>query len=385
MRVCIAGFTEEEDTIKKELLKFLIPLNGAVEFIDVKDMQPKIIKVRNIMFDEISQESTILRNYNYRYHRFSIDDDIIRTDTGVLSWKEIFAKMQKIRSEYYLEDADFLVMLVDKPNEHNWFSAFDDDHPNNIFVHTGEWELFVSSDKLYPIAYEVAVAPFRSLMFEHSKNFEKFIHHEPIGCMNDFCEHKSEITFKLRTADICSPCLEEMLAQEISSQAIFHLFQILDEIRLHSLFFSTHFKRGLVSRVKIDRHGKLHFVDFGKDVQIELPPQQLSLYVFYLTMNSSVEHLELFKHKALLVRIYGNLSGGDRESVIKTVEGLATDASKVRSVISKIKRQFISVLGEKLAQGYYITELEGGGHGIAADRELFDTSAFLDNSPKLLG
>ena len=101
-----------------------------------------------------------------------------------------------------------MLLLTDIANEKNWFSMLDNRNPLNGFIHTADWNYYLHSNPAYPIAYSVIALVLQKYMFENTKEMLGHIHHQPIGCVNDFCEDKKEIILKLRTGDICFNCFQ---------------------------------------------------------------------------------------------------------------------------------------------------------------------------------
>ncbi|MBK8622849.1 MAG: hypothetical protein IPN79_14125 [Saprospiraceae bacterium] len=125
-----------------------------------------------------------------------------------LSWRELFSLCDDYRQKTNLPSEDFVVLLTGRRNGLNWFSNVTN---KNIFVHTDDWDIITKSNPKYPIAYQVIENIIQSLMgLEYSEGDNEYIHMEPIGCMNDFCQNKIQILIKLRTADICPRCLDKI-------------------------------------------------------------------------------------------------------------------------------------------------------------------------------
>ncbi len=65
---------------------------------------------------------------------------------------------------------------------------------------------FLPGEEIFPVACEVAADPLQHLTFNNYKELSEVVHQEPRDYMNDFCADKREVTFKLRTGDICEDC-----------------------------------------------------------------------------------------------------------------------------------------------------------------------------------
>ena len=154
----------------------------------------------------------------------------------ILSWQLFFAQCMLFRQENNVLPEDFVVLLTTRKNDKNWFSAYDSNGSNSVFICTDDWEYYVPSEAKYPIAYEVIVNVLQKMTFSDIEETVQHAHMTPRGCMNDMCEWKSEITFKLRTADICEDCLQLLNGQGVRSDVIQQVLVIFDTIRREVLF-----------------------------------------------------------------------------------------------------------------------------------------------------
>ena len=158
---------------------------------------------------------------------FQIDD---------FEWETFFDKCDEYRLSNQINESDFLVVLTELRNNLNWFSGFSMSGERTIFIHTSDWENYIYSEPEFPIAYEVVANVLQSLLFKKNDNkiFE-YLHRDAIGCINDMCGWKPDITYKLRTGDICPDCLSEFLMiiqKEIIEQSV----SIFESLRKKMLF-----------------------------------------------------------------------------------------------------------------------------------------------------
>jgi hypothetical protein len=153
-------------------------------------------------------------------------------------WDDLFTCSKDCRSQNKIPDDDILITLTELSNNRNWFSAPAEDGSNNIFIHSKGWENFIYSDSIYPIAYEVIANVLQRLLFKNAFDLEHA--HEPaIGCMNDMCSWKPDITFKLRTGDICQDCLQWAKDSGIVDEMITQAISIFSLTRRKMLFSSS--------------------------------------------------------------------------------------------------------------------------------------------------
>lgn len=136
-----------------------------------------------------------------------------------------------------IPSSDFLVLLTSKPNENNWFSSTNfDDGTRDIFVHTADWENYTECSSESVIAFQVVENILQALMFEGNDDESKYFHDPAIGCINDMCSWKPDITFKLRTADICADCLDKISSQGIEEDLVRQSIELFEHLRKRMLF-----------------------------------------------------------------------------------------------------------------------------------------------------
>ena len=86
-------------------------------------------------------------------------------DGDTVSWKTIFDHCIKFRDENNIPTSDYIVLLMSKPNEHNWFSSVNPGGTREIFIHSGDWEYYIPGDPVFAIAFQIIENIFQSLMF----------------------------------------------------------------------------------------------------------------------------------------------------------------------------------------------------------------------------
>jgi hypothetical protein len=124
-------------------------------------------------------------------------------------------------------NAGYLLGVLDRPIENNWFSRAD--HRQKIgFVTVEGWEYLSALPVEAFLAYEL-VGLFAWILVG-----KMIPHDETLGCLNDMCALKTDISFKIRTADICSDCREHLL-RHMSVEEFDALVAMLEEVRLVAL------------------------------------------------------------------------------------------------------------------------------------------------------
>ncbi|MFO0950554.1 MAG: hypothetical protein U0835_05260 [Isosphaeraceae bacterium] len=123
--------------------------------------------------------------------------------------------------------AAYLLGVTDQPNERNYFSH---SLPKERvgFLTTADWE-YLSWVPSY--AY-VAYALVRNLVT--MLGGRSSIHQETRGCFYDFCAHKPDYSFKIRTADVCPECLDFMRST-LAPEDVDAVVSALEAVRLAAL------------------------------------------------------------------------------------------------------------------------------------------------------
>jgi hypothetical protein len=170
------------------------------------------------------------------FERASKVIDIGGDSADPLQWHSIFGACRDFRERLNLHENDFLVLLMGRRNEHNWFSSCDPQGARSIFIHAGDWESYVSSSPEYPVAFQVVENILQCLMFDNLADGESFFHDPPIGCFNDMCSWKPDIIFKLRTADVCLECLRVIKDKGIAEGILAQVFKLFELQRKPMLF-----------------------------------------------------------------------------------------------------------------------------------------------------
>jgi hypothetical protein len=198
MKIRITRTVKLHQNILKKVVAELLPINGPLTFIE--ERTPLMFQVEEF------------------------------------EWDSFFGNCSEYRLSNQFNENDFLIVLTELTNNANWFSSFSMTGERTIFIHASDWENYIYSEPEFPIAYEVVANVLQSLSFNKlGDDIFKYIHGDPIGCINDLCGWKPDITFKLRTGDICPDCLtifSTIIQKEIIEQSI----SIFESLRKRLLF-----------------------------------------------------------------------------------------------------------------------------------------------------
>jgi hypothetical protein len=148
----------------------------------------------------------------------------LSTTGGILNWEDIWEVTRELRHSENLSDDEFVFVISNTPNEANWFSAEDPSNPRNAFGHIEDFS-WVTHAPAYVIAtHYILKTIFHSYSVQAGLDPLVFMHMEPRSCFYDFCGTKTELDFKLKSADICGDCLKLFsdvgISEELLKQAV---------------------------------------------------------------------------------------------------------------------------------------------------------------------
>lgn len=276
----------------------------------------------------------------------------------ILSWGELFSLCGHYRHASEIAPSDFVVVLTDRKNELNWFSKFDE--KRNIFVHTSEWDSFTNANSKYPIAYQIVENIMQFLMkIDIFPSHNPYIHIQPQGCMNDFCQNKQEVILKLQTANICETCVDKIRYENIDDRILQQVYKIFDGVRNELVYKNRRSEQNADIRLAITVT-KQHEIFIG-NLEIRLTPLRKTLYLFFLTNKISNENGILFNHlsdyKTELLSIYRRIAvEGDMEILKTRIYDLVSPLNdRFSQEKSRINALISEILGKNIAKNYMIS------------------------------
>ena len=128
-----------------------------------------------------------------------------------------------------------------------------------------------------------------------------------------------------------------------------------------------------LSRLNISRTGKIVLTDWGENgVVVKMDDLTKAIYFFYLRHPEGVALKELLSYEDEILRLYLSITGRDKaEAIRKSVENLLDPFGNNLNVsISRIKKAFKDVVGDRIARFYYIQGRAGETRKISLDRDL---------------
>jgi hypothetical protein len=291
----------------------------------------------------------------------------------VKTWKQLFSECKKYRSIKKISENDIVVLLTDYGNKPNWFGGISPSM-KNYFIQTSNWEHFfgTSIDIRFPIAYEVIIWLMRFYMFPTNEEIMDNIHKNPIGCIMDFCQDKSQIILKMRTADVCDSCMNKFIERDVPKLYTRQFFDMLDGIRETMTFRGRSKLLQQPSRMKIKGYTKkIFFTDLG-GLELRLNPKEKALYLLFLNHSEGINLNELQDYKEELKKLYTRFCNQSNPEVIHNAIKFLVNPfeNDINVILSRINRKIKEAVGESLLDLYSIKGERGEKKFIKLDREL---------------
>jgi hypothetical protein len=283
-----------------------------------------------------------------------------------------FREVNGIRQRDPVDLYDHIFLLTDIGNDLNWFGAVGPSM-RDYFIQTSGWSYYFGEgvDERFPIAYEVVIWLVRHLMFDEREEIIEAVHRQSRGCGNDFCQNKKEIILKMRTADLCSDCMDKLRQRDASPMVISQLFDIMDGIRQNMTFR----ERGRLIRKpsKIEVRGylkKIFFTDLG-DLELRLNPKERTIFLFYLNHPEGIHLTEIQDHRAEISQLYERFTNQfSQVDIDKSIDALIDPLdNNINVVLSRIRRKLRETVGEDMMEFYSIDGPRGEAKFIPIDRE----------------
>lgn len=293
------------------------------------------------------------------------------------TWDQLFADCDKYRSKKKIDKNDIVVLLTDVGNKPNWFGGVS---PNmkNYFVQTSNWEHFFGTtiDIRFPIAYEVIIWVMRFYMFPTNEAIMENIHKTPMGCIMDFCQDKSQIILKMRTADVCDNCMNHFKERDVPTLYTRQFFEILDGIREIMTFRGRSKLFHQPSRMVLKGYTKkIYFTDLG-GLELRLNPKEKALYLLFMNHPEGINLNELQDHKEELKNLYGRFCNQSHPETLQSAIDLLVNPTEndMNIILSRINKKIKEAVGESLLDFYSIKGDRGEKKLIKLDRELLEQS-----------
>ena len=293
----------------------------------------------------------------------------------VKSWEQLFAECDAYRKKKRIAEKDIVVLLTDFGNNPNWFGGVSPSM-KNFFIQTSNWKHYFgnSIDIRYPIAYEVIIWVMRYYMFSNRDDIYKSAHKIPIGCIMDFCGDKTQITLKMRTADVCEDCMDKFIGQDVPVLYTRQFFDILDGIQSVMTFRGRSKLILIASKIKINMtQKKIFFTDLGNH-ELKLNPKEWAVYLLFLNQSKDgINKEELITKRDALYKEYRKNTDISEKMGNKVVDELIdTSKNELNVVISRINKKIKNAVGDSLYDFYCIQGERGKKKFIKLDREFIN-------------
>ena len=127
-----------------------------------------------------------------------------------------------------------------------------------------------------------------------------------------------------------------------------------------------------LSRLTISRQNKIQLVDWEDSPEVKMDDVTKALYFFFLKHPEGAVLKELEPFKPEILRIYMDISGReDVKGINDSIDRLLNPYSDGRNTsMSRIKKAFKDIVGDRVAHFYYIDGKAGGNYTIHLDRDL---------------
>lgn len=126
------------------------------------------------------------------------------------------------------------------------------------------------------------------------------------------------------------------------------------------------------SRLVISPSGKITLPDYDW-LEVKMDTLAKAVYILYLRHPEGIGFKDMPDHQAEMLDIYRSLSNrSDTSTFTKSIERLCNtvENNSLNEKVSRIKRAFLNVMDERIAQYYYIKGPAGGIRKIDLDRNL---------------
>ena len=343
----------------------------------IRDEHCPLAVYQNV-FDKLSKSIGIINFIK------SKDDALIQDDTDdmfdekegeeplnkylFLSFSQLYDICEKYRLKYNIDTNDHVFLLSGANNYQNWFSNMDYER-NNYFVQVTEWELFFGAEieVSFILCYQVMAWLLKRKIFFSEAEVMDAVHTKARGCMMDFCQNKRDITLKIRTADLCSDCLNIIKSKDVPFNFLNQVFSLWEEIRKNIIFRERAEFLNRTGRMIINPPKKtLFFPDYG-DIVVRLQPKEMAFYQLFISEPNGINMNSLIDHAKTLKHYYFKLTGKD--DIAATANIYAINDNVASQLLSKIKKKLVDNLGETLASCYIIERTYNEPHKIRINRE----------------
>ena len=382
---------EVDEEVFTSVVQYLQQFKGEVEFIhhyDTIEMlgKPKTVIKKND--DDFDQQDFV--NFN-KISAPELMMDATRLDfheVNAYPWQKFFDLIKKFRKKkgaviqqekiasqslnpLSIKEDDHVFILTYQANVEKWFVGSEMHNGRNHFIHLLYWNHYILSEPVYPVAYHVMSTILKNQTFGDISGYLPLTHQSPKGCMMDMCWNKTDVILKLRTADICPDCMKAFVNRTVNKNLLRQALQIFDHVRVQVLFRERFFTVQTLPTLHINlATSELSFPELS-DLKVSFRPLEMTVYTFFLRHPMGIILSYLPDYYEELLSIYLTLTPHvDIDQARDRMADLTNPLSNSMSEkISRIKAKLKIMLGEEIAQPFFIQGPNGGLKKIEIPRD----------------
>lgn len=368
MKVHLLRSNELDVETYSNVLNLLRQWNGPVEFISGESE----MELNRLLTRVWENEEDFQLKACYSAENQHISYSVFPMEEKYQTWDFFFDQCGRYRLKKGINQKEHIFLLTDLGNDKNWFGAVHQDR-KDYFVQTSGWDHYFGSkiDIRFPIAYEVVIWLIRQLMFDDRNQIIENVHQQSRGCGNDFCQQKREIILKMRTADLCVDCIDQLKRKDISPLIVEQLFAIMEGIRQGIMYRERIKVFHKPSRLELRGHTKRIFLPDLGDLELRFNPKEKTIYLFYLNHPEGIHLTSLQDHREEILSYYQLFTNSfDTAEIQRSVDRMLDPLDNdINVILSRIKRKLKIAVGEQLMSHYMIEGPHGGDKRILLDRE----------------
>lgn len=213
----------------------------------------------------------------------------------------------------------------------------------------------------------------KKVLSEPCYDFSKEVYYAPPGpgAIEDthpgLCESTEDIRFRYSIESDEEPL-------DTRTQKIIHAWEKIEKefgITIEDLDIILGYRVKL-SRLNITTSGKVILTDWSNGTEVKMDDLTKALYFFYLRHPEGVALKEVQTHEQEFMRYYSAITGRDDPRTIqKSVDNFLNPFGNNLNVsISRIKKAFKDIVGERIARFYYVDGRYAEPRKVAIDRDL---------------
>jgi hypothetical protein len=382
---------EVDEEVFTSVVQYLQQFKGEVEFIHHYDTieilgKPKRVIKKND--DDFDKQDLV------EFNKISAPElmmDASRLDfpeVNAYPWQKFFDLIKKYRKKkgaviqhekiasqslnpLSISKDDHVFILTYQANVEKWFVGSEMHNGRNHFIHLLYWNHYILSEPVYPVAYHVMSTILKNQTFGDISGYLPLTHQSPKGCMMDMCWNKTDVILKLRTADICPDCMKAFVNHAVNRNVLRQALQIFDHVRVQVLFRERFFTVQTLPTLHINlATSELSFPELS-DLKVSFRPLEMTVYAFFLRHPMGIILSYLPDYYEELLSIYLTLTPHvDIDQARDRMADLTNPLSNSMSEkISRIKAKLKIMLGEEIAQPFFIQGPNGGLKKIEIPRD----------------